>query len=148
MGEDSQSSQAAIYILVQLYTYAIWIYCYPANSNVANLASHVKRKDRVYYAVQFKYPNRWKIAASSTTDDSFGRAQWVCTNGCITWRQLTTQVSEGDGQVRPLSDKTLREFEMGLPDSWYKSTLIFPLLDKQSTEPERRYNWGNSLLPC
>ena len=80
---------AAIYILVQLYTYAIWIYCfYPANSN--SYSSHVKRSSsirRTYIlqyvvesrgAYQFKYPNRWKIAASSTTDDSFGRAQWVC----------------------------------------------------------------------
>jgi hypothetical protein len=52
------------------------------------------------------------------------------TNGCITWAQLTTQVSGGDGQVRPFSNKTVREFVMGLPDSSYKSTRIFPLLDK------------------
>ena len=65
------------------------------------------------------------------------------TNGCITWRQLTTQVSGGDGQVRPFSDKTLREFVMGLPDSSYKSTRIVPLLDKQSTE--RRYNWAKAF---
>jgi len=65
------------------------------------------------------------------------------TNGCITWRQLTTQVSGGDGQVRPFSEKTLREFVMGLPDSSYTSTRIFPLLDKQSTE--RRYNWAKAF---
>jgi hypothetical protein len=40
-------------------------------------------------------------------------------------------------------DKTLCEFVMGLPDSWYKSTRIFPLLDKQSTE--RRYNWAKAF---
>ena len=65
------------------------------------------------------------------------------TNGCITYRQLTTQVSGGDGQVRPFSDKTLREFVMGLPDSSYRSTRIVPLLDKQSTE--RRYNWAKAF---
>ena len=32
---------------------------------------------------------------------------------------------------------------MGLPDSWYTSTRIFPLLDKQSTE--RRYNWAKAF---
>ena len=56
------------------------------------------------------------------------------TNGSITWRQLTTQVSGGEGQLRPFSDRTVREFVMGLPDSSYTSTRIFPLLDKQSTE--------------
>jgi hypothetical protein len=56
------------------------------------------------------------------------------TNGSITWSQLTTQVSGGDGQVRPFSDRTVREFVMGLPDSSYTSTRIFPSLDKQSTE--------------
>ena len=50
------------------------------------------------------------------------------TNGCITWRQLTTQVSGGDGQVRPFSEKTVREFVMGLPGSSYTSTRIFPLV--------------------
>jgi hypothetical protein len=32
---------------------------------------------------------------------------------------------------------------MGLPDSSYTSTCIFPLLDKQSTE--RRYNWAKAF---
>jgi hypothetical protein len=50
------------------------------------------------------------------------------TNGTITWRQLTTQVSGGDGQVRPFSEKTVREFVMGLPGSSYTSTRIFPLV--------------------
>jgi hypothetical protein len=70
----------------------------------------------------------------STYNSRFRFLQKKRTNGCITWRQLTTQVSGGDGQVRPFSGKTLREFVMGLPNSSYNSIRIFPLLDKKSTE--------------
>jgi hypothetical protein len=66
------------------------------------------------------------------------------TNGSITWSQLTTQVSGGNGQVRPFCVKTVREFVMGLPDSSYTSTRIFPLLDKQSTE--HRYTAAFCIL--
>jgi hypothetical protein len=61
----------------------------------------------------------------------------------ITWRQLATQVAGGEGQVRPFSHSTVREFVMGLPDLSYTSTRIFPSLDKQSIE--RRYHWAKAF---
>ena len=66
------------------------------------------------------------------------------TNGSITWRQLATQVAGGEGQVRPFSHWTVGEFMVGLPDSSYTTTRIFPSINEQSIE--RLYHWAKALL--
>jgi hypothetical protein len=66
----------------------------------------------------------------------------ISTAGSVSWTQVATLVS-GTGNLEIISDKTIRQFVMSLPESSYQSTRILPKLDEANRL--RRLWWSHQF---